>query len=195
MKKTLIRIFALVLTICTLFSLASCFAPKPELDLEKAAENLEDEDYYAGFVDDEDYLEFNMTEMMFAIEKDADFDLDDLAYVFSDPTELGTELIVEKTEFLMVVTYADSKSAKYMHDNLKLALDYAVDSAKLNVKAMENTVKEYEDDLDNDDIDNYEDDIKDINKMIERVDEEIVLGKSGNTVWFGTKKAIEESKG
>ena len=48
MKTLMIKLAALALIVCCLFSLTSCFGlfeKKPELDLEDAADNLEDKKY------------------------------------------------------------------------------------------------------------------------------------------------------
>lgn len=171
MKKTLFRIFALVITICTLFSLASCFAPKPELDLETAKENLEDADYSVTYTDDEDKLSVNVVERLTASEKD------------------------DSDNYLSVTVYADAKSAKIAYQEMKDYLDYSMAQQKLAIKEIENLLKNYEDDLESDEIDEYEDELKELKKELEEMKDEYVIGKSGKTVWYGTKEAIEKSKG
>ncbi len=183
MKKTLIRIFALVLTLCTVFSLASCFAAKPEKDLEDAKENLEDANYEVDYVDDEEYLAVNVE-----------------AYLKADN---------DKDEQLTVYIYKDIKSAKLAYKQQKAAYEmemeyaeYAIDKMELELKQLKNRLKKYEDDLDSDELDKLEEQIEDKEEAIEDSKEaikeykkEYVIGRSGKMVWYGTDKAIKKSKG
>ena len=183
MKKTLLRIFALALTLCTVLSLASCFSPKPKRDLEKAEDNLEDEDYIVSYTDDEDKLPINVVEKLTA--KD------------DDDNELT------------VTVYGDYKSARLAYKQLKLQKEYTIDSYErtidyyeIQVKMLKNQLKKYDDDLKNaeidaleDSIDEYEDMIKDTKKELKEYKDEWVIGRSGKKVWSGTEKAIKASKG
>ena len=56
MKKLLSLILAGALLVGAMFALTSCslFGPKPELDLETAAENLEDAKYAVNYVEADD---------------------------------------------------------------------------------------------------------------------------------------------
>ena len=66
---------------------------------------------------------------------------------------------------------------------------------ELYIESLEHQLKKYEDDLDSDEINEIEDEIKELNKALEKVEDEYVIGRSGKTVWAGTKDAIEDSKG
>jgi len=104
MKKTIIRLIALVFVVCFAFSLASCFAPKPLIkDLEKAAENLEDEDYDVYYTDDEDEIAYHEFGTCIAEYLEADDDDDNS---------------------IEIVVFKDTKSAKLYYDELKTRLDY-----------------------------------------------------------------------
>ena len=175
MKKTIIRLIALVFVVCFAFSLASCFAPKPLIkDLEKAAENLEDEDYMVRYTDDEDELSVGQVEKLTAYKYGDDYD---------------------DYETLTVIVFEDTKSAKLYYDELKTRLDYQKEYMELYIESLEHQLKKYEDDLDSDEINEIEDTIKELNKALEKVEDEYVIGRSGKTVWAGTKDAIEDSKG
>ena len=175
MKKTIIRLIALVFVVCFAFSLASCFAPKPLIkDLEKAAENLEDEDYDVYYTDDEDEIAYHEFGACIAEYLEADDDDDNS---------------------IEIVVFKDTKSAKLYYDELKTRLDYQKEYMELYIESLEHQLKKYEDDLDSDEINEIEDTIKELNKALEKVEDEYVIGRSGKTVWAGTKDAIEDSKG
>ena len=171
MKKivTILLAAAMLLSCAVVFSSCAIFTPKPELDLEDAADNLEDADYYVSYTDDEDNLSVGMEESLSASSDDGD-------------------------DGLYIVKYADAKSASIAYDEAKMEIDNAKEEIKLSIKKYENILKKYEDDLDSDEIDYYEDLIKDLEDELEEYDE-YVIGKSGKTVWYGTKDAIEDSKG
>ena len=184
MKKTLLRIFALVLTLCTVFSLASCFAPKPKLDLEAAKENLEDEDYIVSYVDDEDVLDTNVAERLVARDEDGE-------------------------TALTVVVYSDAKSAKIAYKIQQLNYDYQIeaynmqiDYYELEIKALKNKIRAYDDELKSDEIDaleekieEYEDDVDDLKDELKEYKKDYVIARRGKTLWYGYKDAIKDSKG
>ena len=175
MKKTIIRLIALVFVVCFAFSLASCFEPKPLIkDLEKAAENLEDEDYMVRYTDDEDELSVGQVEKLTAYKYGDDYD---------------------DYETLTVIVFEDTKSAKLYYEAEKLDFDRELESYEIELKKYEHLLNKYEDDLDSDAIEEIEDEIKELEKAIEEYKDTYVVGRSGKTVWAGTKDAIEDSKG
>ena len=172
MKKIIVTLLAAAMLLSCVFVLASCGGnqgTKPELDIEKAAENLEDNDYEVYFSDDEDELEPNVSAKLSA----------------SDGDENS----------IYIVTYKDSKSASIAFDELKLQIDYEKKSTENKIKELENLLKKYEDDFEDDDeIEEIEDEIKDLEKELEEFDEKYCYGKSGKTVWYGTNDAAKDSK-
>ena len=174
MKKIIVTLLAAAMLISCVFVLASCggnVGEKPELNLEDAAENLEDNDYMVNYSDDEDELPVNVAESLVAYDDD---------------------------EMLTITVYKDSKSADIAFDLIKLQIENEKKAAELEIKELEHLLKKYEDeiaDLDEDMIDEYEDEIKELEKELEEFDEKYCYGKSGKTVWYGTNKAAEDSKG
>ena len=170
MKKIKVLLLAVALLLVCTMALSACslFAPKPNKDLEEAAENLEDEKYMVTYTDDEDELEVNVAEKLYATDG--------------------------KDNYLSVTIYNDSKSASLAYKEMKMQYDAEIDEIKLEIKNYENMIKKYEDDLDNDDIDDYEDEIKELEKELEEA-KDFVFGKSGKMVYAGTKDAIKDSKG
>ncbi len=167
MKKLIVTLLAIAMLLSCVLVFSAC-AAKPETDLEKAAENLEDEDYIAIYNDDEDSLPANVEESLSA-------------------TGDG--------ENLSVTVYKDSKSASLAYKALKIERDIAIDYYNIQIDTYENLLKKYEDDLDDDDIEKYEEKIDELKEDLKEYKEENVIGKSGKTVWSGTKTAIKDSKG
>ena len=169
MKKIITTLLALamILSCVVVFSSCSLFAPKPELDLEDAKDNLEDADYSVSYEDDEDLLGPGVAEQLYAYDDD---------------------------NFLRVTVYEDSKSASLAYDEIKMELDHEKESIKLTIKSIEHVLDKYEDDLEDEEIDELEDMLEEYQDELEEY-EDYVIGKSGKTVWAGTKDAIEDSKG
>ena len=183
MKKLLSLMLAASMLIGCALTLSSCFfAPKPELDLKEAKKALEKEDYTVSYADKED--------------------LEDVPYVEERLSAYNDE------DSLMICIYADAKSAELHYKRAKLDRDAAIaefeqeiEELELELAFYENILDKYEDDLDRDDIKDIEDEIEDLMDELEDVEkelkeykEEYVIGKSGKTVWYGTKDAIEDSK-
>jgi len=169
MKKILTVLLAMAMLLGCVAVLASCTkqGPKPNLDLEDAADVLEDEDYSVVYVDDEDDLDPGMVETLTAYDDD---------------------------NYLYVIKFASSATAKLYYEEIKLEYDYNLESTKLEIKSKEHTLKKYDDDLENAEIDEIEDDIKDLEKEIKEMEEEACFGRSGKYVWIGTKDAVKDSK-
>jgi len=165
MKKLTKILLAMMLVIASLLTFTACFAPAPAKNLEKAEDALEDADYTVHYEDDSDSP--YIKETLYASDDD-------------DNT-------------LSVRVFNDAKTAKIFYEQMKNELDYEKDEIKAEIKLYEHLIKKYEDDLDSDEIDEYEDDIKELKDELEEL-ENLVVGRSGKTVWSGTKDAIKDSK-
>ena len=182
MKRKLAVLLALAMLIGCVALFASCGA-KPELDLEKAKDALEDEDYTVYYSDDEDDLPVYAEGVLSASD-------DDDNYVY-------------------IMRFADAKTAKLYYNTLKIDRDNEIaeikaeiKSLKAEIKASEQVLKKYEDDMKSDEIEDLEDEIeeledeiKDLEKELEDMKEDYVIGRSGKVVWYGTADAIKDSKG
>lgn len=160
MKRILAAILLVVLAFSSVILLSSCGA-KPELDLEEAKDNLEDEKYTVYYDDD---AEGGVEESLYASNKD---------------------------DFLSVTVYTDAKYAKLQYEELKMEMKQEKENAKLKIKILEYELEEYSKDIDKDE---WKEEIKEYEEELEQM-EEIVIGRSGKTVWYGTKDAIKASKG
>ena len=168
MKKILSMLLALVMLVTCFMALSAC-APRPYLkDLEEAAENLEDADYFATYTDDEDNLGVGVVERLSA------YDDDD--------------------NYLYVIVYASNKLASLSYEELKAELEAEKESTKREIERIKHILKKFDGELKSDEIDEYEDELKDLEEELEEY-KNFVIGKSGKTVWYGTKDAIKDSKG
>jgi hypothetical protein len=169
MKKLTVKLLALALLVASVFSLASCslFAPKPETDLKDAEKALEDNKYTVSHVDDEDELSAGVAEYLSASNDD---------------------------DYLRVTIYKDSTLASIAYEELQQNLKEEKAAIKRNIKKYKHLIKKYKDDLKDDDLlDSYEDRLEDYEEQLEEM-KNAVIGKSGKTVWAGTKDAIKDSK-
>ncbi len=172
----------------TLFA-ANAKSIQPELDLEDAARNLENKGYTVSYIDDDDELNVNEKEYLYAeyahnIAPDNFNDYDDyLEYI----ENLSPNM-------LKIVIFKDSKSANLYYKSLKIERDYELKSLRLALKECKHLLYEYEHDLDDEEEKYYNEYISNLNKQISEI-ENYVIGKKGNTVWFGTEQAIQNSNG
>lgn len=168
MKRKLAALLALVMLVGCVAVFASC-AAKPQLDLEKAKDALEDADYTVYYSDESS---------------------DSTPYI-----EATLRASDDDDEQITIILFADAKTAKLYYEDLKLKHDMEIDELKLQIKTYKHILKKYEGELKSDDITELEDEIKDLEKELEEMKEEQVFGISGKVVWSGTEKAIKDSKG
>ena len=164
MKKILVVLLALAMLVSCVAIFASCGA-KPQLDLEKAKDALEDADYDVSYEDD----------------------MSDYTPYIEEYLEAGDDDDNEIT----IIRFADTKTAKLYYQSLKLERDYDIDTLKLQIKQAKHQLKKYEDDLSSDEIDALEDEIKELEKELEDMKDDYIIGRSGKVVWVGTKDAIK----
>jgi transposase len=137
----------------------------PELDLESAEESLRDEGY---------------------------------TVMYNENGEPGIEesLYANNGDDTLIVYICESrKMAKLMYQEFQLRLEYNIQSTELEIKSVKHILKRFEDDMSDDEIDRYEDQLDELEDELELYKKEYVLGKRGKTVWYGTKTAVEDSKG
>ena len=129
--------------------------------------------------------------------EDAKENLEDAKYdvkYYDEDYGVGIEEYLSATnkdDRLYVTVYADAKLAKLAYKELQMEMKQNKEALKLELKKLEYMLDEYSKDIDEDAV---EEDIKEIEEALEKYDE-YVIGRSGNTVWHGTKTAIEDSKG
>ena len=164
MKKFLTLMLAVLMLVGSVVVLSSCGA-KPKLNLEKAEEALKDNDYMVSYSDDVD--EAGMEEALYAYKDD---------------------------NSLVIIKYAKSSTAKLYYQQMKMELDNEIAALELDIKMAKHMLDKYEKDLDSDEIDELEDEIKELEKELEEYEEDYVVGRSGKYVWYGTAKAVKDSK-
>ena len=138
MKKILAALLAAVMLMGCMLTFASCGA-KPRLDLEKAEEALEDEDYNVNYDDDVDSM--GVKERLYASNDE---------------------------DYIEIYVFESSKTAKLAYESLKLERDYEIEEMELKIKTYKHMLSKYEDDIDEDDfeemIEELEDELKEYKK-------------------------------
>lgn len=138
MKKILAALLAFAMLIGCVLTFASCGA-KPRLDLEKAEEALEDEDYNVSYDDDVDSMG----------EKER-------LYAYNDE------------DYIEIRVFDSAKTAKLAYEALKLELDYEIEGIELQIKTYKHMLSKYEDDIDEDDfeekLEELEESLKELKK-------------------------------
>ncbi len=167
-EKPMKKFLALILASVMILSCMIVFSsctPRPKMDLEDAEDNLEDEDYYVLYSDDID--EPGYKERLSASNGD---------------------------DYLIVIVFEDAKLAKLYYEEAKASMNYEKEELEREIARYEHMLKKYDDDLTSAEVDDMEDELKDLKKELKEY-KEYVIGKSGKTVWAGTKDAIKDSKG
>ena len=171
------KLIALLLVVSTLFIFASCSMP-PKLNLEKAAENLED-DYEVDYYDDEDDLDVDEAEYLEAKEKDGD-------------------------GYIEITKFKTLKSARLYYKELKMSYDLSVQYYKAQIKAKKLQIKtakyeyrKYDDDSrwDDDRIDDLKEQLEELQEAFREFKKESKFGIMGKTVWSGNADGLKDSKG
>ena len=166
MRRKIVSLLALTLIMLMAILMSSC-TPVPPKDLDKIEDALEDEDYTVYYSDDEDELGVGITEQLYATNDD---------------------------DTLAIIKFETTKLANLYYEELKLSNDQKIENLKLEIKKTKYILKHFEDDLTNDEIDSYEDQLKDLEKKLEKSKSEYVIGKSGKTIWYGNVDAIKDSR-
>ncbi len=138
MKKILAALLAVVMLMGCVLTFASC-ASKPRLNLEKAEESLEDEDYNVSYDDDVDYM--GVKERLYASNDE---------------------------DYIEICVYKSSKTAKLAYEALKLDRDQEIKEMELKIKTYKHLLSKYEDDAEDfdleDEIEDLEEELKEYKK-------------------------------
>ena len=171
MKKFLAIVLVLALLAGCAYLVFDYFDSRPNIgDLEKTKENLEAAGYTVMLITAEDkigYLPDGAVKYLSASDKD-------------DNT-------------LVIYVYENRELAKLKYEQLKCSLEYQIESIELQIEQLEYDLENNEDLTD--------DEIKLIEKRIDTYEEALEqfksykVGRSGKTIWYGTKDAAKASRG
>ena len=181
MKKLWARVLSGVLAVMCLFAVVGC-APAPKLNIEKAADNLEDEDYTVMYTDDEDELGAALG--AFSLPSQAGVAVEEMLVAYSEDGD----------DMLVIIKFETLKAAKMIFNQKKMEKKYQIESIKDKIEMYKWFAKKYDDDLSSKEIDAIEDAVKEWKDELKDMKKESVLGMSGKYVWIGTKDAIKDSK-
>ncbi len=193
MKKRTITFLMTMLLIISVFNFASCSA-RPELDLEESKENLEDFGYTVRYLSKYQLSQNGIYGAENAI----------IANEKGDFAVIGDILSVNDIQrlsslSLAVINFKEERYAKIYYDYIKSVYDSSLSLLKSSLEFVKAAIREHlyqntQLEKNEDSIDEIEDSIDEIEDLIEKM-QKYVIGKSGKTVWFGDKQAIEDTKG
>lgn len=170
--KTYLKRFSFVAVLIVLvLTLASC-SPSPKLNLEKAAENLRQNGYYASYYDEDDFDETDIDEMNLKGKVSASYGND----------------------YVIIYKFRDVRSAKLFYKAYKAEYDLEVKILKLEIKMYRNLLFRYPFKLSEFDKKDLLEEIQLLKEDIKDFKKENVIGRSGKYVWVGTADAIKDSK-
>ena len=155
----------LVLVLSIGCTLALTSCGSPELDFNVAKANLE----AAGY----------------------DVEFDEVSYSFNMIKRLSAE---KDDDQIIICEFKDSKSADLALEEYEIQLKQGVEAIELQIEIMEHILEDYADDYKSDEIDEFEDELKELKEQL-AIYETLSLGSSGCFMWYGTKAAVEASKG
>ena len=166
MKNTMKKILAFILAVCCIFATSSC-SPKPDKKLDQAKIKLEMAGYAVSYENSGEYMQ--------------------------DPTIAEYLEAMKGEDYLEVYKFNTRKVARLYYKNLKIVHDAEIDSYKTKIKLIEHTLEKFDENLDDADIEWYENQLKMYEGLLEDA-EKTVIGRSGKTVWIGTKDAVKSTK-
>ncbi len=175
MKKVLSLVMAAVLLVGAVFAFSSCTA-RPEMDLEKAKENLEKEGYSVTYYSGEDEA----------------LDVGEAEYLRAYKAAESED---EDSKSLTVIVFESNAVAKAYYESEKAQGEAELESLKAYIKVLKAQLKAGEDDMTEEEIAKIEEEIEEMEEDIKEYKENYVLGRSGKTVWYGDKDAVDASRG
>jgi hypothetical protein len=176
MKKFLAKLCTVFLAIVCLFSVSAC---APKLNIEKAAENLEDAGYTVTIADSE--LELTAAVKMMGLPSNAHISIEEALMASEDDN------------YVYILKVEKASVAKAYYKMIKNQFDAELQEIKDQIKLYEVFLKNYKKELNSTEIDYIEDAIKEMKKELEEA-KEINIGRSGKWLWLGNKDGIKDSK-
>lgn len=181
MKKYVSFCLALLLLLACVTALASCGKDEmPELDLKKAAKNLEKEGYSVEY-------EKNPTDGDIEL---ADMDVEIVSAGLVEYLDAWSE---DYGDCIGMAKFESEKLAKLWYQYFKLEVEDYIKFLEYQRSKSESLLKETKDMLSSDEIEELKEMIKDHEKELERF-KEIVVERDGDVIWIGTPKAIRDTK-
>ena len=172
MKKILSAFLAAILLLTAVLALSSC-GKRPETDLFRVEETLEEKEYTVLLETEAENLDVNEDKTLYA----------------RKTVEEGDSY---KSYLFRAVTYKDTTSAILAYLELKLQLKSEIHMMKLEIKSTEKILDNYASDLDAEEIEELREDLEDMEEELEEM-KDICLGLSGKTVWYASDETVVEA--
>ncbi len=175
MKNIWIRSIVLLLLIASALSLTACdlFAPKPETNIRSAAAALTDRGYTvntSGALPVDGY-EDDVKRSLYAT-KSGSSDFEDEVWL---------------------VEFKDEDAAKDFYKEIKAFLNEEIEELEDELKELKQDFEDEEDYMSSSERKIAKELLKQQEEEVDKI-KEIVIGRSGKTVWCGSKDAIEDTK-
>lgn len=165
MKKFWAKLISGLLAVACLLSISAC---APVLNIDKAKKALEGNGYVVEVSDEYSYYGEAVEKVLYARHEDYD-------------------------EYLYMLEFNDATMANKYYQEQKVSYDMEIKELKKIIEAREYYLKKYKDKIYSDEITEWEDEIKECKEELEYA-KELVVGRSGKFVWYGTKDAVNATK-
>ena len=167
MKATFKILLVLALVLAMVMGLVAC-GSSPLLELSEAVDNLKAEDYYVQYHTRKSDLEPGMAEML---EAESD------------------------EEEITIIIFRDSSTAKAYFEIKEKEREVQITLLESELEYLEQKLEYFEADMDAEELEDIDEQIEEIKQSLLDYEEKYVLDRSGEAVWFGTKNAVEDTKG
>ena len=168
MKKIICGFITLVITVTLILSLSSCVGI-PELDFRMAEISLDRTNYSVDYETDVDDLEAGY-----------------LSAFYAEKYSTG--------DYLVMVEFETTKLAKLYYQSIKMENEAAINSKKQEIKIIEYKLNKFDKELTRDERNDLNDDLRELYNDLADLEDGYSYGINGKIVWYGTTRAIEDSK-
>ena len=131
--------------------------------------------------------------------KKAKENLEAADYNVSYTTEAGDDIVARLSaqsedgeDTIIIIEFANKKAANLYYRERKLEIEHEIDDLKLQIDKLKYEMKNSDNDGENL---IGEIALEKLQEELSKLRKEIVLGKSGKVVWYGTKNGAKASKG
>lgn len=176
MKKFLALFFALLMLASSVTLLSACKKEKEDDDKSSIKDT-----YGIATADPEDLCD--------ALE-DANY----TTHYRTDSNNPGmtAQLYASNEEHAVYIIYCEAeKTAQLYYNVVKAEYDNDIACLEAEIELCQHMVQDYADDLTSSELDDYEDEVKEMKQELKEFQEDYVLGYSGTVVWYGNRSAFE----
>ena len=97
-------------------------------------------------------------------------------------------------EYLYMAEYESSALASVQYDKVKLQYETEEKETQLEIDELEAFYDLYKDQMSDEEKQAHKDDIAELKKSIDDLNDNFTFGRSGCIIWYGTAQALKDSK-